>query len=303
MTREPTPEPTLSSPAPEAIRQLVIRALGDASNLVPRLGDPSDEEAVHDFRVAVRRLRTFLRAFAGIVPFDDALQQELRDLTGLTNDTRDVEAHGEWLRARLEEPELAPEERRAAAVMLARLDPAGAREAGFESESRRVLERAGNALTSEAARSSGAQTEAQAAALADVAFGEAVASVLGKEARQLRKRLGRIETRHDVRPIHRARLSEKRLRYVLELVAEQVENTGAPLESLKSLQDTLGELHDLASLDARIGAEDPVLTNLIRRRRDRLFGELRSEWLESASYGFFENFGRLTKILRAAGLD
>lgn len=290
MTREPTPQLTLSSPAPEAIRRLVVRALRDAADLLPRLGDPRDQEAVHDFRVAVRRLRTFLRAFGGIVPFDDALNGELRGLTGLTNDTRDAEAHAEWLAARLEESGLTPEERRAAAAMRARLEAAGARQAGLEAEARLVLERAGEALTGKAEPNSGEP--------ANVTFGDAAASVLDREARQLRKRLGRIKTRQDVRPIHRARLSEKRLRYVLELIAGQVQDAGGPLEILKALQDTLGELHDLASLDDRIGDDDPILSNLIRRRRNRLFGELQSDWLESASDGFFEKFGRLTKALR-----
>lgn len=287
---------SFGSPAQAAVQHLLSDALDDASTHVTRLADLGDGEAVHDFRVAVRRLRTFLRAFSGILTIDDRIQVELRDLTSRTNATRDAEAHSEWLHERLEHPGLNPEARQSVARVLAHLAGRTVRPEGLEDEARRVLSRTRRALAQldvpvQGAQRSPSQTPEQT-------FGQATAGVLDHEARRLRKRLGRIENLNDTRRLHRARLSEKRLRYVLERVAGQVDGADAPVQRLKNLQDLLGELHDLSSLRERLTDTESELHDLVRRRRDELFEALQLAWLGIDADTFFNDIARITEILR-----
>src|SRR5207244_4645218 len=55
---------TLLESAPEAAaRLLALEALDEALAASERLGDDADSEALHDFRVALRRLRSFFRGY------------------------------------------------------------------------------------------------------------------------------------------------------------------------------------------------------------------------------------------------
>ena len=54
-------------PAREAARRLVRRQLETARAEAPRLHDAADAEALHDFRVALRRLRSLLRAWRKVL--------------------------------------------------------------------------------------------------------------------------------------------------------------------------------------------------------------------------------------------
>ena len=63
-------EPTtslLDRPAAEAARLLALRLLDDAASARLRLSHPEDPEALHAFRVAIRRLRSSLRAWADVL--------------------------------------------------------------------------------------------------------------------------------------------------------------------------------------------------------------------------------------------
>jgi CHAD domain-containing protein len=289
-------ETHLGSPAGAAVGHLLLESLAAASRHAVRLGDVDDDEAVHDSRVAVRRLRTFLRAYSGAFPVDDQIQLDLRELTGLTNATRDGEAHVEWLRDRQEDPALSPAERRAVATALARLDARVRRPEGLDEETRRVLDRAGRALADLQARDA-ARSRGDGQRL-DQSFGQVTAAVLDHEALRLRKRLGRIESLDDARRIHRARLSGKRLRYVLEQTGGQVRDSYEPLERLKTLQDSLGELHDLSGLDERLAEPETDLRGVVLRRRAELFESLSDEWLGTHGDGFFAELARITRTLR-----
>lgn len=288
----------LGAPAAAAVQQLLTDTLNDASGHAARLGDMYDAEAVHDFRVAVRRLRTFLRAFHETLPVDDQIQLELRELTELTNAARDGEAHSEWLRDRLEDPGLESAERHAVTRALTRLDGGAVRPVGLQADTQLVMSRTGGTLADLAGRALDGNRDINQAT--DHSFGQATAAVLDHEACRLHKRLGRIETVDDVRRIHRARLSEKRLRYVLEAVAAQLRDAAEPLQRLRSLQDTLGELHDLSSLGERLATVEPELGDMVQRRRDELFESLATDWLGTGADMFFADIAGITTTLREA---
>ena len=69
----------LDQPAERAARIVALGLLDKAAAARQRLDDPSDNDAIHDFRVAVRRLRSWVR---GLEPW---LSMRTRCLTGSLN--------------------------------------------------------------------------------------------------------------------------------------------------------------------------------------------------------------------------
>src|SRR3954471_12903115 len=57
------PPDVLRRLAKEAARRLALEHLKTAAALRDRLADPDNPEGLHDFRVAIRRLRSALRAY------------------------------------------------------------------------------------------------------------------------------------------------------------------------------------------------------------------------------------------------
>ena len=57
------PEYLLDLPAEEAARLIALALLDRTAEAARRLGDPTDPTALHDFRVATRRLRSCLQAY------------------------------------------------------------------------------------------------------------------------------------------------------------------------------------------------------------------------------------------------
>src|SRR3970282_2155054 len=81
--------------APRIARQL-LRTLERERARLERAGD---EEALHGFRVALRRLRSWLRAFQSVFVgrVHGTSRRALRDLAHATNDVRDAEVLLAWL--------------------------------------------------------------------------------------------------------------------------------------------------------------------------------------------------------------
>src|SRR5215210_2446046 len=92
----------LSRPPEEGARLIALSYLDQAAAAFPRLQDPSDTEALHDFRVGLRRLRSCLRSYGPWLEegLPKKLRRRLRDLARSTNPGRDTEVQIEWLRGR-----------------------------------------------------------------------------------------------------------------------------------------------------------------------------------------------------------
>ncbi|HEX9671310.1 MAG TPA: CHAD domain-containing protein, partial [Thermoanaerobaculia bacterium] len=112
----------LGRPPAEAARLLALRLLDAAAAAHARLADPGDAEALHDFRVAVRRLRSTLRAYRPALAgsLSRRLERQLKKLGRTTGGGRDAEVQLAWLRAA--EPELAPSHRNGWLWLAARLE-------------------------------------------------------------------------------------------------------------------------------------------------------------------------------------
>jgi len=116
---------------------------------------------------------------------------------------------------------------------------------------------------------------------------------------------------------YEARIAAKRLRYLLEPFADEVEGLPKLIRSLKKLQDLLGEMHDaevawgevgagLEELGASAPEPDPrpglaALAERAAEERGRRFAELESEWLGGNGAKFFARVSALGQLL--GGVD
>jgi CHAD domain-containing protein len=304
----------LSRPPEEAARLVALTLLARAEEAAARLADPDDPEALHDFRVAVRRLRSVLRAYRG--PLAGALKKrhrkQLRDLARATGEGRDAEVALEWIgaqRERLEEGQQAGLD-----WLAARL--AKRKEAGYE-EAQRGLGESFAPLAVELQKRLGVYTREVRldGGAGDGSFGDLVAAEARRDLGQFEELIAGLTAAADAARAHRARLAAKRLRYLLEPLERELPAATPIVKRLKTLQDVLGELNDSHALEGELSAAvetaaqqrarallgsamsaaaeagegdapegwDPVdgllaLARLNRERRDRLFGELAPGW-------------------------
>src|SRR5579863_8808258 len=89
----------LSLPTTQGARLVALDLLDTVSAARFRLADPHDLEALHDFRVALRRLRSWLRAFEDELgaALGGHLRRRLSSLADATGESRDHQVHVQWL--------------------------------------------------------------------------------------------------------------------------------------------------------------------------------------------------------------
>jgi CHAD domain-containing protein len=312
----------LSRSPEEGARLLALSFLDQAAEARPRLADPGDSEALHDFRVGLRRLRSCFRAYAaqldGSIP--RKLARRLKRLAGSTGPGRDIEVQIEWLRGR--SPHLSSHHRAGLAWLLAQLEDRR-REAYGEMEEE-VADEFAKVEESLRARLSVYRAEIHLDPKGDrPTLAAATARILHRQVAELEQHLARIGDADDEKEAHQARISAKRVRYLLEPLVEEIPGAGPLVKRFKALQDLLGELHDAHVLEAELAeavetaaaersrkileislaaAPDDKLLRAERRRaqeaglialarlnrvrRDRLFEDLEDEWLEGKASDF-----------------
>lgn len=214
-----------------------LRHLLAAKAAGKRLKNGDDTEALHDARVALRRLRSVLRAYASCM--EDAapkrIRRRLRALGRATAAARDAEVQFAWV-AGLERK--TPPEQAACGWLQTRLGVR--RDAAYRamrSNFRSELAALEKDLRPRLAK-------AQRADRRGVAYGAATGRFLLAHVADLETRLRSIEGAGDRVGLHRARIAGKRLRYLLEPLAEFEPATAGPLAEMKRFQDCLGQLGD-----------------------------------------------------------
>jgi CHAD domain-containing protein len=279
-----------------------------------RLDDPDDRTALHDFRVALRRLRTWLRAYEPYLAGSVRRKhwRRLRDISRLAGVCRDNEVHVAWIRD--VEESLRTKERPGGEWLLHQVaERQRDAEAGFRSllddKFGRTTEVVGDELAVYDRRID----------LRDPApsrkFAAAAAPLIVAQATALGERLASVESIQDQAVAHSARMAAKRLRYLLEPIAAGVDGGAALVKRLRHLQDTIGEMHDVHVMAEevieaaeRAGAEqtrrvatallegdadadahheharDPrpgllAIATQLRRRGEAAFAELETRWL------------------------
>ena len=245
------PADLLARPAEEAVRRLALVQLERAAAARSQLVEGDREEALHDFRVALRRLRSLLRSHRSVfaVEFPKKVLRRLAALARDTNPGRDAEVQLAWLATFTDE--LKPNERAGHGEIVREL-------AERRDESYRKVER-------EIVRDFAAIAEDLGSRLINYRvsvdlerpsrppnFAAATRDALGRGGEELFENLTRIESAADEAAGHAARIAAKRLRYLIEPVAPWIEVASRPVEVLRALQDLLGELHDGQLLAAQV---------------------------------------------------
>jgi CHAD domain-containing protein len=273
----------LERPVEEACRLVSLGYLDEALAARGRIGH--DDEALHDLRVALRRLRSTLRAYRRVLgqPLDRRDRRRLRQIVASTSMARDAEVLRELVVKQLKA--LEPGERAGAEWLAARL--AERRSAGYDDVAERLAElpRLERRLRR---RLSSVQLDLSHPHAASQLVGELIAAHAG----DLEDDLAELRAPDQVEDAHAARISVKRLRYLIEPFKDDaaVARLVAPC---KSLQDLLGNLHDahvaMAEVRAALGApETPAaardglaaLAVRLELRQLRLFATVKHEWLD-----------------------
>jgi CHAD domain-containing protein/CYTH domain-containing protein len=306
----------LASSAQEGARLIALALLDQAHAASERLHDAGDSEALHDVRVALRRLRSCLRAFDEILgrAVPKRWRRRLNRLARRTGPGRDAEVQLRWLRERgaaLDEQEQsgarwleAQLEARVTAEYSALRDRLPSRLGKLERGLRGSLD------TYRLDVRVGAHTKPEP-------FVAIVRVALHDQIDALVRDLACVQSLEDEDQAHQARIHGKRLRYLLEPLRDEVPDAIDAIDQLKGLQDLLGDLNDLhglaaffgegleqaalerarrlrdaaletpdgAGIDAVLRADErPGLLALLTRiqsDRSEIFEQVRSQWIEN----------------------
>lgn len=242
------------------------------------------DSALHDFRVALRRLRSTLRAYAPWLgrAADKKLRRRLAVLSDKTNRGRDAEVQTAWIRARMESlPDASREAAETIVLSLGRgrrIDPQRL-QVKLEAIATKLRHRLEN-------------LDAR-----DGAFAPVLRVIARRHADELMLELDRIEGADDRDAVHAARIATKRLRYLVEPMSPD-----SPAgETLARLQDVLGELHDAHVLDEALSEIRPdedesalavTIDELLRRNDERTadcYETLAKSWLGGGSETLLAN--------------
>jgi CHAD domain-containing protein len=324
----------LSRSPEEGARLLALSLLDEAAEARPRLADPADAEALHDFRVGLRRLRSCLKAYDACLDVPKKLARRLKRLADATGLGRDTEVQIEWLRGR--SPHLSSAHRAGLSWLVARLEER-MRQAAGEMEDEVAdefdkLERELRARLSVYRAEIHLDAKARRATLA-----EATAGILHRQVTDLESHLARVDDPGDEKQAHEARIRAKRVRYLLEPLEAETPGAGPLIKRFKGLQDLLGDLHDAHVLERELpeAVEDAAaerarrilelslesasddnllraerrrsreagliaLARLNRARRDQLFASLDADWLDGQADDFLREVERLGERMIAA---
>jgi CHAD domain-containing protein len=245
------PADLLGRPAPQSVRIIALGYLEDATRAFERTGNADDALALHDFRVALRRLRTTLRAYRPLLK--DSVHgkphKRLGEIAEATNRVREAEVALEWLRPLA--AGMTPGQRVGLQWLIDRIDARRAKDVEkCLADTRRSFTAAARKLHKGLVTYR--QTVQTEPSITDESFAGALRAAAVEHARELEALLGEIQHTED-EAAHRARIAAKRLRYVIEPVRGTL--TGGELISrLKAIQDLLGELHDLQELEKVVRA-------------------------------------------------
>lgn len=282
MTRRPADGSSASARIDDILRDSVQRGarrsalalLAHVRDARDRLDDLRDKEALHDFRVALRRLRSWLRAFRPALAdsVTPTIERRLKRIAKATGSSRDLEVHVAWVS---ESRRSLSDGSRAGATWLLRRLRQGKREA--DAEFRSVIDRKFDRAASDA---EDALLRYEASVVDEgERFAAVAAEMIEVQAEALANAVARVAGQGDRAEAHATRIAAKRLRYLLEGVHDAAPTVRELIDELKALQDTLGELHDaqlfggeLATMIAELLADEEGTANR-RRARDASNGQ------------------------------
>lgn len=268
------------------MRLIALDLLSQAREAAPRCLDPEDAEGLHDFRVSIRRLRSTLSAWKGLLR-GVVKKRDRRTLAGFQKRTgrgRDAEVALVWLEEQVDE--LEPEHRPGCEWVEERLRSASLAGSGDSNEM---------VCADFAAWAGGFESRVAdrvPAAAAGPPYTEALAERLDSIAHRLKACVTGLGDDRK-RGAHRVRIAGKRLRYLVEPVGAEIELAGTMVDRCKQLQDVLGTLNDANVLDDLLGvylddaspASEAGVVELARlnaARAEASYRLFRLDWLDGA---------------------
>ncbi|MET0271373.1 MAG: CHAD domain-containing protein [Phenylobacterium sp.] len=234
----------------EAFQAIARNALGQIAANAVVLREASDAEAVHQLRVAARRLRSALSTFKPMIRDAglDGVTAELKWLAASCNDARDLDVFAERIGevARDLDPQPAGLPNLVAAVEVARAEASRSVAQTVASERFRALLIEVTAWI----ETGGWLEEPDLAEERERPAKSFAAHALEKRRRKLAKR-GRGLAKADDAARHQVRIEAKKLRYAAEAFASlyPAKASAGFLKALKALQEELGALNDLATAE------------------------------------------------------
>jgi CHAD domain-containing protein len=226
---------TVHNPISSMLPTLGNKLLSNAQTQAEQLGT-DNSQGLHDFRVSVRRLRSFLQSYEDVIKDAKKHRQRLSDIMTLTNAGRDNEVHLIWLQAR--QKKSSEVEQEGIHYLLENLN----------SDDHVKVEKVKKQFVSAAKKLGEAFLGKPKKAKAS--FAAVTAKVLQGYSKDLEEGLAKIETSEDDTALHDARIAGKKLRYTLELLESQEAET--LVKELKRFQDIAGGLHDLHLLEPKV---------------------------------------------------
>lgn len=240
----------LPQPVGQAACRIVLAHLDAARLARQRLQDGSDTEALHDYRVAIRRMRSVMRAYRpwlDIVP--RKLLRRVRTLARATNAARDTEVMIVWLKH--EQRRIRVRDRAGINWLQAFLEKRGAEAyAELAQEILREFDRVDERLRAALEPLGNSSPEAVPQPL----FATVTAELIREYTADLGEHLAAIQSVDSTEAIHAARIRGKRLRYLLEPLATEVPAAEVAIKRMKQLQDRFGILCD-AFVQTRLMAQ------------------------------------------------
>jgi triphosphatase len=273
------PEDMCNADAFRAIAASCLRHLVANERVLRQRRDP---EAVHQMRVALRRLRAAISIFKDMVSDarSESVKDELRWITGVLGAVRDLDIHITTV--------LEPARKNAPdneAIRCAIVDAEARRESAYDAAQAALCSRRYGAAILAAASwaESGPWRETdETAGMRERSVRSFAKSELDRRWRRVRKRARNVE---ELEPEdrHQVRIAMKKLRYAGEFFESLFpgkkarKRRKAVLKTLSGLQDILGDLNDIA-VGSRISESDALVdTQTQEERTEELLAAARQE--------------------------
>ncbi len=260
-------------PVGQAACRIALTHLNAVRDARVRLKDAGDAEALHDFRVALRRTRSVLRAYRHwLSNIPRRLRRRLRALARATNAARDTEVMMDWLRA---ERRKIQDKHRSGFVWLQTLLNERYEESYAEITHEVLKESVGMEERLRALLTPIAKTDRKTVPFPPYAV--VTADLIRRHLTELAEHLAEIRSVEDVEAIHAARIRGKRLRYLIEPLVNEVPSADTIVRRMKLFQDRFGILCD-AFVQAReiVSAVEIAGVEAARGKSDRTLGMKRS---------------------------
>lgn len=258
----------LHLPARQGTRLLTSDLLKQLVAAAARLEATPSPDALHDLRVAIRRLRTLLRAYeSSLGPASTrTIRRELRRVMAATGTNRDIDVQLAWLEGQA--TTLAAREQAGLDWVTRRLERRRGRTvATFRQKEAKRLARVTSPLQKEVKEFSLPVDPAESAR--QPVFAAVTSDLLSALLHDFEPQLDAIHSIDDQAPAHTARITGKRIRYLLEPISTEVPDGAEAVEQLKEFQDLLGEFNDANQFEIVLAREWETAT----AKQDRQFSD------------------------------